>query len=59
MVDLNVEGHNGFHKDFCDLYNLKNLIKVPTCFKNPDFPTGIDAMLIHVQLKQDYQIFIR
>ena len=44
MGDLNVEGHNGFLKEFCDLYNLKNLIKVPTCFKNPDFPTSIDVM---------------
>ena len=45
MGDLNVEGHNGFLKKFCDLYNLKNLIKVPTCFKNPDFSTSIDVML--------------
>ena len=42
MGDLNVEGHNGFLKEFCDLYNLKNLTKAPTCFKNPDFPTSID-----------------
>ena len=33
MGDLNVEGHNGFLKEFCDLYNLKNLIKVPTVLK--------------------------
>ena len=45
MGDLNVEGHNGFLKEFCDLYNFKNLIKVPICFKNPDFPTSIDVML--------------
>ena len=32
-------------KEFCDFYNLTNLIKVPICFKNPDFPTNIDAML--------------
>ena len=31
--------------DFCDVYNLKNLIKVPTCFKNPEKPTSIDLML--------------
>ena len=46
MEDLNVEGHNGFIKEFCGLYNVKNLIKVPTCFKNPDFPTSVDGMLI-------------
>ena len=25
-------------KDFCNLYLLKNLIKKPTCFKNPEKP---------------------
>ena len=32
MGDFNVESYNGFLKEFCHLYNLKNLIKVPTCF---------------------------
>ena len=67
MGDLNFEGHNGFLKEFSDLYNLKNLIKVPTCFKKPDFPTKIYIMLatsyksliIHVQLKPHYQVSIR
>ena len=45
MEDVNVEGHNGFLEEFCDLHSLKNLIKVPTCFENPDFPTSIDVML--------------
>ena len=45
MGDLNVEGHNGVFKEFCDLCNVKNLIKVPTCLKNPDFPTSKDVML--------------
>ena len=45
MEDLNVEGHNGFLKEFCNIHNLKNLIKVPTCFKNPDFPISIGVML--------------
>ena len=40
--DLNFEVHNDFLKKFCDLYNLKNLIKVPNFFKNP---TIIDVML--------------
>ena len=30
---------------FVMLYNLKNVIKVPTCFKNPERPTSIDVML--------------
>ena len=31
--------------DFCDIYNLYNLIKEPTCYKNPDNPSSIDVML--------------
>ena len=31
--------------NFCSLYNLKNLIKSPTCFKNPDNLTCIDLIL--------------
>ena len=37
MGDLDVEGHNDFLKEFCDFYNLKNLIKVSTSFKNLTF----------------------
>ena len=47
MGDLNAEPHDNHLKDFCDIDNLKNLIKVPTCFKNPDRPTCIDVMLIN------------
>lgn len=43
---------DGFHQmdnvklqNFCNLYNLKNLIKVSTCFKNATNPTCIDIML--------------
>ena len=32
-------------KDFCCLYNLKNLVNEPTCFKNPNCPTCIDLIL--------------
>ena len=67
MGDFTVEDHNGFFKEFCDLYNLKNLIKVPTSFKNPDFPTSIDVMLTtsyrnfhnSCAIETNYQIFIR
>ena len=45
MGDLNAEAHDNYLKDFCDIYSLKNLIKIPTCFKNPDRPTCIDVML--------------
>ena len=46
--DYNADISNNFLKDFCDLYNLKNLIKVPTCYKNPDKPSSIDVMLTNV-----------
>ena len=32
-------------KIFCQSYNLKSLIKVPTCYRNPDSPSSIDHML--------------
>ena len=32
-------------EEFCALYNLKNLIKTPTCFKNPRNPSSIDVIL--------------
>ena len=35
--------------DFCDLYDLENLIKVPTCFKNPDKPSSIDVILTNTK----------
>ena len=31
--------------DFCDIYNLKNLVKKPTCYKSPDNPSCIDLFL--------------
>ena len=45
MGHHNPQDHNGFLKDFYDLYDLKDLIKVPTNFKNLDFLTSIDVML--------------
>ena len=32
-------------KDFCNLYLLKNFIKKPTCFKNPENPKTVDLIL--------------
>ena len=34
-----------FMNEFCEINNLKNLVKEPTCFKNPLNPTCIDLML--------------
>ena len=46
--DFNVEVEEANIKTFCDTYGLKNLIKQPTCYKNPDKPTCIDLMLTNV-----------
>ena len=32
-------------KDFCEMYNLENLIKEPTCFKSTENPSSIDIIL--------------
>ena len=31
--------------DFCNVYNLRNIVKEPNCFKNPDNPSCIDLFL--------------
>ena len=43
--DFNVEANNSAMSVFSDTYNLKNLIKEPTCYKNPNKPSCIDLML--------------
>ena len=35
---------------FCESYGLKNLIKVPTCHKNPQNPSCIDLNLTNSPL---------
>ena len=45
LGDFNCEPSEPVISDFCDIYNLKNLIKVPTCFKNPTNPSCIDLIL--------------
>ena len=46
LGDFNSEMTDTNLKDFCcKLYNLKNLIKKPTCSKNPENPKTIDLML--------------
>ena len=45
MGDVDVEEADIHIKEFCNLYKLKNLIKVPTCFKNVDHSKTIDLMM--------------
>ena len=43
--DLKAEVNLEYMKLFCETYNLSNLIKVPTCYKNPEIPSCIDLLL--------------
>ena len=45
LGDLNSTQVEPNMKNFCETYNLENLIKVPTCFKNVNNPSSIDVML--------------
>ena len=45
LGDFNVGVDNNEMKDLCLNYNLKSLICVPTCYKNPDNPSCIDLIL--------------
>ena len=61
MGDFNAEHHDHFPMDFCDVYNLKNLIKVSACFKTPERPTSIDVMLkpTHTDGSSHSEVFLR
>ena len=63
MGDFNSEMCEEPMNNFCSLYNLKNLIKSPTCIKNPDnpaltsyLPISIGHFKIHLLLKRAYLI---
>ena len=43
--DFNSEIEEENMKEFCEVYNLQNLIKEPTCFKSIQNPTSIDVIL--------------
>ena len=45
LGDFNSEMGENAMIDFCETYNLSNLIKEPTCFKNPLKPSSIDVIL--------------
>ena len=50
---------NNCLEEFCVSYNLKNLIKQPTYFKNPDNPTLIGHILINHPKVSIHQVFMR
>ena len=43
--DLNCEFSENHLNDFCKTNSLKNIVKSPTCFKNPVNPSCIDLFL--------------
>ena len=43
--DLNAGVNLECMKCFCETYDLNSLIKVPTCYKNPEKPLCIDLLL--------------
>ena len=45
MGDFNSEPIEETTSDFTELYDLKNLVRVPTCYKNPENPSHIDLFL--------------
>ena len=45
MGDFNTEPTESAMGEFMNIYNLKNLIKGPTCYKNPGKPSCIDLIL--------------
>ena len=48
LGDFNVRVEEPHMKTFCENYRLQNLIKQPTCYKNPSRPTCIDLILTNV-----------
>ena len=49
---------NPHMSEFCPLYNLRNLIKEPTCYKNLDEPTSIGHILAsHARCFQHSRIY--
>ena len=50
LGDWNCSVNEKEMKEFCDTYNLENLIKGPTCFKSVNNPSSIDIMLTNKKL---------
>ena len=48
LGDFNVGVEKPHMKPFCENYSLQNLIKQPTCYKNPSRSTCIDLILTNV-----------
>ena len=47
--DLNTEMNESSLLEFCQTYNLENIVNKPTCFKDPKNPLCIDLILTNKQ----------
>ena len=57
IADFNSEITEFAIKNFCDIYHLKNLVNVPTCYKNPLKPSCINLFLTNCSHSfQDNQV---
>ena len=45
MGDFNARPTDTVVSDFCEIYNMKNIIREKTCFKNPNNPSCIDLII--------------
>ena len=45
MGNFSAEPADTAVSDFCRIYNLKNIIREKTCFKNPNNPICIDLII--------------
>ena len=50
LGDWNSAVNEGEMADFCEMYNLENLINEPTCFKSDENPSSIDIILTNKKL---------
>ena len=58
LGDFNVEIEEANMKSFCENYNLKSLIKQPTCYKIPNKPTCIDLILKNVPFHACFKVHV-
>ena len=49
LGDFNSEMCEDAMVDFCGIYNFKNIVNKPTCYKNPNNPSCIDLILTNRQ----------
>ena len=45
LGDFNAEPYHNEVQEFCNSFNMKNLVKEPTCYKNYDNPSCIDLII--------------